>query len=267
MEELMKELNEALSNVEGLDVGDVLTRMETTFNALKVEKEKVNKKNNELLGKQKELKTKLAEDEVLRVDYTRLKEEEEERTENPTNTNEDVQVELEKLTAKLERKHQLEIDKYNTIVSEKDERITKQDNEINGGMIKDTIAGQLANGVPVMDAHSTLLKGYFSNYAEVVINDDGEREVKMRDAYGNAPDYLKDENGRMKAEEYLEYWKSTDTAKAYLQAPVTDGGGAKPTKGKVIRYTKLSEVPFSARIEMANTDPAQYERLKKADNN
>lgn len=264
MDELIKELTDKLEGIEGVDVSDELAKIVTAFNAVSTEKEKVNAKNKELLGKQKELKVKLAETDDIKEDYDRLKAEEEERLNNPQSTNEDVQVELEKQKEKLERKAQAEIDKLKDEISGREEVINKQNAEINGSKIKSTISQMLANGTPVMEEHATLLQGYFANNAKVIVDDDGERQVVMKDAYGNAPDYIKDENGFIKANDYFEFWKGSPMAKPYLQAPLTNGGGAKANKGQTKTYNKLSEVPLSERFKLA---PSDYERLKKADPN
>lgn len=247
MDKFLQELKETLKDVEGIDFQSIETSGRAVVADLQSQIDKVNKKNRELLGDKKTLKTQLGDTESIKEEYDRLKAEEEERLQNPGNN-----INTEEIKAGVERKYKSEIEKLNSAILTSQQAISERDSYIDDFEIGKALDTYLADGRPVMDAFRPMLKKSFKSDAFVSIEDDGERQV-----------YIKGSDGQMPIKEFIDAWKTKDEAKAYLAAEDTSGSGARGNFGNGLfrKQKKASDYSLSEQNEMFKKDRAKYDRL------
>lgn len=253
MEEFLQSLKETLKDVEGIDLEAIETSANKVKTDFELEKEKINKKNRELLGdlRNAKQKTKDAEAGLADIDleeYEKLKTAEESRLLNG-DSNDGPQINIKDIEAKVERKYQAIISKKDLEMATLSERNKKLDTKINSTLIENEVSKYLTSGEKIRDEFKPMLTDYFKS--KCFVEEDGDDKSI----------YIKDSTGDTPINTFFDFWGNSEEAKAYLKAEDTSGAGTSGSK-KFTKTKAFSEMTPSEKVEMFKSNPSEYNRKK-----
>jgi len=255
MDEFLSILKTTLEGIEGIDFNAIETQARAVTASYDAEKTRINKKNTELLGdlKKAKEKAKTAEEELSKIDVEEYNKLKEEEEDRILN-GDNASGKVKINLDEIKSKYDK---KYQLIITKKDEEIKN-------------LSGKLKDKDSVIN--STLIENEISKQmasGQIPVRDEFKQmlienfrnKCFVEDDGTEKVVYIKDKTGDTPIATFFDYWNNSEEAKIYLKAEDTSGAGIKGNKG--FKKTKsFGEMTNDEKVQLYNNNRAEYERLK-----